>query len=98
MKVYAAVIAQILRHLLTAGAVLLAKFGVDNDLQNELVETTIFIIVPVLLAFAAQWFGYLQKRFLPILLEKARQADPETPVTELKQQAAQEVKTIATVY
>jgi hypothetical protein len=98
MKVYTAVLAQILRHLLTAAAVLLAKVGVDKDMQNELVETTIFIIVPIILAVVAQWLGYLQKRFLPILLEKARQADPETSVTELKLQAAQEVKTIATVY
>lgn len=77
MNIYASVAGQILRHFLTIAAGFLAAYGVVADMQSELVETTITIVVPVILAVVAQVWGYASKKHVPAIIQAAFEANPE---------------------
>lgn len=93
MNIYYLVLAQILRHFFTALAGVLLTVGVTVEMQNELVETTVTIIVPILLLLLSQGWSFFQKRYLPLLFKTALQAPPTETVKFVRWMAKQKTRT-----
>lgn len=64
MNIYSQVIGQVIRFGLTFLAAYLAVVGVTENMQHELVETTVNILVPVALGLGAQVWSIINKRYL----------------------------------
>ena len=74
MNIYYLVLAQIVRFVLRAAAIYLGYVGVSGDMQNELVETMVTQVVPVLLLLITEGWSFLQKKYFPVLLNAALSA------------------------
>ena len=98
-SIYTAVLGQVLRHFLTLLSGGLIAWGITTEQQNTLIETTIYLLVPIIVALFVQIWSYLSKRYLPLLLEKAFHTSPASGVTltDLKAEAKAEVSANAII-
>jgi hypothetical protein len=87
MNIYYLVLAQIFRFSLRIGAGYLAYVGIAGDMQNELVETMITQITPLILLSIAEGWSYLKNRYFPVLFETALRANSNDSVRYVKLQA-----------
>jgi hypothetical protein len=88
MNIYYLVLAQVLRFGLRAAAAYLALADVTGDMQNELVEAIISKAVPIVLLAISEGWSFLQKKYLPTLLETARAAQPDASLELVKIRAS----------
>lgn len=90
-SIYNLALSQVLRFLLRAVAVILGYVGVTTEVQSELVEVTIFIVTPILLALLAEGYSYIQSRYIPPIINEALKSAPETPVSLVIERGKQKV-------
>lgn len=77
MNIYSQAIGQTLRYGLTILAAYLAVVGITENQQHELVETTINVLVPIIVAGIAQVWSFVNKRKLFETDPNVRPADPD---------------------
>jgi hypothetical protein len=82
MNIFAKVISSILRYLLIAAASYLGFVGVGGEDQSALVEAVISYVVPILLSIVVVYWSYIEKRFIPKLLNLAFHANPAVETFE----------------
>lgn len=93
MNIYYLVLAQAVRFGLRLLAGYLVFVGVAGEMQNELVETIITQLVPVILLAVIEGWSFLQKRYFPILFKTALQAEKTESVGFVKWMAKQKTRT-----
>lgn len=86
--IFSKIIGQILRHFFTIAAGYLIFVGVDKESNSELVDTTINLIVPLIILAAVQIYGVMQKRTQDYMFKYALHAPVGTTEEEVKQMVA----------
>lgn len=93
MSIYRLILGQILRHFFTIAAGVLATVGVTTEMRSELVETTVTIVVPIILLIISQGWSFLQKQYFPQLLETALLSNPASAsIDDVKAEAKENAK------
>jgi hypothetical protein len=82
MNIYTKVISSILRALFMLLAGFLTQAGVPDSEQKELVETTVNVVAPIVISAVVVYWSYIEKRFIPKLLELAFHANPAVETFE----------------
>ena len=88
-EIYGKVIGQVIRFLLRAAAVYLAFVDVTPSDQNMLVEVTVQIVMPVILAGFAEGWSWAVKRLDAEIKRRAVKAEAGTPIGVIETEAVQ---------
>lgn len=87
-EIFKTALGAVIRHFLTLIAGVLGTYGVNEAMQGELVAASIPIIVSIVFGAGSLLWSYLQKKYQIGAKLEAHQADPNTPMSVINNEAA----------